>query len=148
MQLRRQYGLSFQAVEVVLKLANLRAFENPRASQSDVARCLGIDRSRVCHHLKKAETLGLLVRVGRTYFFRFKTVLSMVEQAELARKAAMLKRQFKRKAREIKEKLGFVADCATYTPQVSLEGAFDTRAEHQKALDAMYVPPHLRKCGV
>lgn len=148
MQLRRQYGLSFQAVEVVLKLANLRAFENPRASQSDVARCLGIDRSRVCHHLKKAETLGLLVRVGRTYFFRFKTVLSMVEQAELARKAAMLKRQFKRKIRETKEKLGFVADCATHTTQEYIKEAFATRSESLQALRDTYVPPHLRKCGV
>lgn len=147
MQIRRQYGLSFQAVEVVLKLANLRAFGKPRASQSDVARVLGIDRSRVCQHLKKAEAVGLLVRVGRTYFFRFKAVLSVVEQGEISRKAAAMKRAFVRKVREIKRNLGFVADCATDTPSEYLEQAVASRSDHLAALSSMYIPLHLRKSG-
>lgn len=147
-QLRRQFGLSFQAVEVVLKLANMRAFGNPRTSQADVARVLGINRSRVCQHLKKAETVGLLLRVGRTYFFRFAAVLSACEQAAIARKAAAMKRAFAHKCREVKEKLGFVAHRATHTTKVSLESGFESAREHQAALQALYIPPHLRKSAL
>jgi len=115
MQLRRQFGLTFQCVEVVLKLAHLRAFENPRASQSDVARILGINRSRVCEHLKRAAAANLMVRVGRSYFFRLSAVRSMCELAEIARNVAALKRRFVLKLREQKRNLEFVADCATHT---------------------------------
>lgn len=66
-QLRRQYGLSFQAVEVVLRLATLRAYGKPRATQADVSRCLGLDPSQVCRQLRRAEAAGLIVRNGRTY---------------------------------------------------------------------------------
>jgi DNA-binding MarR family transcriptional regulator len=148
MQLRRQFGLSFQAVECLLKLAHLRAFEKPRATQSDVARALGINRSRVCAHLRRAATVGLLARVGRSYFFRLNMLSSVETQAEIARRAASLKRDFKRKVLEIKADLGFVADRATHTPKVyikAIEQAISDRLDNQKALKAMYVPVHLRK---
>jgi len=149
MQLRRQFGLSFQCVEVVLKLAHMQAFGRPRATQSDVARALGINRSRVCAHLKMAAAATLLVRVGRTYIFRLKTVRSMCEQAEIARRVAALKREFVRKTREIKESLGFVADCATHTIQETLDRSWlsipDTRQAALAELARTYVPVHLRK---
>lgn len=143
-QLRRQFGLSFQAVECLLKLMNLRAFEKPRATQADVARALGVDRSRVCLHLKRAECLGLLVRVGRTYFFRLSVLQNAVSQAELARGAAHLKRAFARKVLELGVKSGFVADRATHTEQEYLEG-IGSRADALQSLRDTYIPVHLRK---
>lgn len=143
-QLRRQFGLSFQAVECLLKLVNLRAYGKPRASQADVARALGIDRARVCLHLKRAESVGLLVRVGRAYFFRLNVLKDAATQADLARRAAHLKRAFVRKCRELGVKSGFVAHRATHTEQEYFEGTV-ARGDALQSLRDTYVPVHLRK---
>lgn len=146
-QLRRQFGLTFQGVEVLLKLANLRAFEKPRATQADVARVLGIDRARVCAHLKRAEAAGLLARVGRTYFFRLAAIADTETQAEIARRIAAMKRSFVRKCRIFGEKSGFVAHRATHTPEdyITEPDAQISRDQALRDLARMYVPVSQRK---
>lgn len=144
MQLKRQFGLSFQCVEVVLKLATLRAYGKPRASQADVARAMGVHRTVVCRQLKRAEAAGLLVRIGRTYFFRLAALLDAESQAEIARRVAKLKREFVRKCRKVKQKIASVNDRLTHTVEEYLEPVV-TRSEALEGLRSTYIPVHLRK---
>lgn len=131
--------MTSQGLQVMEKFCEIRV-RNPRAGFADVARVLGIHRSIVTRHMKRAEAIGLIVRVGRTVYLCVKSILKLSEEGRLARRARLKKREYKRKLWKLLGKSESVDTLSTHRrTEVSKEeieayrAANDTWAENARA---------------
>lgn len=145
----RQAGATSQTLQVVETFFRLKR-RRPRVGPADVGRVLGIARSLVWHHLARAQAIGLVARLGRTWLLNVVGVLSWASESVLKRAQAV--RRAARKRLESLTKSEKRQSCRRHTEVKGLESAETAenlvlldRASALAALRSTYVPVHLRK---
>ena len=133
----RGMGMTSQGIQIIETYFKLK-HRNRRVGYADVARVLGIHRSLVTRHFKRAEALNLVVRIGPTAILMAKKVLKLgLAKAKQIRKRLYSQRKSK-----------FVDTRSTRKGNNNNSRVYDsgiTRSQALQDLKAMYIPPHLRK---
>lgn len=134
---------TLQCVETYFRIKRKRS----RLSLADVGRVLGVHRSIVSRHFKRAEAIGLLIRVGATFALNARGVLRWSKDAVQQRIEAAKRRFIKEKSKKRDSRSRIIepqdkkpANGTDDVPQWQ-----GTRSEALVALASSYIPPHLRK---
>jgi len=135
---------TIQCVEMYFKIKRRKA----RTSLGDVARVLGIARQQVQRHMKRAQAMGLVARVGSTLILNVRGLLGWCE-ASAREKVEHLKRLYQKKKSESDNRRLSHNRSAINKKGEMVESdhseRYSDRQEALSALKAMYVPVHLRQ---
>lgn len=137
----RQLGLTSCAISFVEKYVAMK-LRNPRVTLASVCRVLGYNRSLGTKYMKKAEEIGLVARLRRTFVVnaRWLAGLSKVKIKQMA---------YVRKVRKTLAEFSSVNRRSTHSRTNIFKGTNRLNQSDLKVLVAPiegYVPLHLRKC--
>jgi len=138
-------GITSQVTNCVETYETLRQ-KNKRVSVAAAGRLIGVTRQRAHQLMNRAETAGLVIKIGRTYILNVKTVLAWSARF-VAERAAAIRSKALRSCKRF-TKLPYVKDALTHTTKNIKTKVFVSemgRIEARAALAACYIPAHLRK---